>query len=52
MYRNGIRLDVSRLDIDDTVSERYAVFGSSGGFIGTAVIMRDEDLLKVEKNFL
>ena len=52
MYRNGIRLDVSRLDIDDTASERYAVFGSSGGFIGTAVIMRDEDLLKVEKNFL
>ena len=52
MYRNGIRLDVSRLDIDDAASERYAVFGSSGGFIGTAVIMRDEDLLKVEKNFL
>lgn len=51
MYRNGIRLDINRLDIGDISSDRFAVYGQSGEFIGTAVIMRDEGLIRVEKNF-
>lgn len=51
MYKNGIRLDVGRLDIDDRSAERHAVYGCGGEFIGTAVIMRGENLLRVEENF-
>ena len=51
MYRNGIRLDIDRVKKDKPDAVRYAVYGASG-FIGTAVIMPEERLLKVEKNFL
>lgn len=51
MYRNGIRLDINRLEIGDISSDRLAVYGQNGEFIGTAVIMRDEGLMRVEKNF-
>lgn len=51
MYRNGIRLDVNRLNIEDTAQNRFAVYGSSGDFIGTASVIRSEMLLRVEKNF-
>ncbi|MCI7768292.1 MAG: tRNA pseudouridine(55) synthase TruB [Oscillospiraceae bacterium] len=50
MYRNGIRLDFDRICKDTPDGERYAVFGASG-FIGTAVLMPEERLLRVEKNF-
>ena len=50
MYRNGIRLDIDRVKMDEPNAERYAVYGVSK-FIGTAVIMPEERLLKVEKNF-
>lgn len=50
MYRNGIRLDIDRVKMDEPNAERYAVYGVSE-FIGTAVIMPEERLLKVEKNF-
>lgn len=50
MYRNGIRLDIDRVKTDEPNAERYAVYGVSE-FIGTAVIMPEERLLKVEKNF-
>ncbi len=51
MYRNGIRLDIKRLSMEDKRASRHAVYGSSGNFLGTAVVMEDEGLLKVEKNF-
>ncbi len=51
MYKNGIRLDINRLEMDDKSAECHSVYGSDGNFIGTAVIMRNEKLLKVEKNF-
>lgn len=50
MYRNGIRLDIDRVKRDVPDGDRYAVYGVSG-FIGTAVIMQEERLLRVEKNF-
>lgn len=51
MYKNGIRLDVDRIVADDRSAQQHAVYGSSGNFIGTAVIMPEEKLLRVEKNF-
>ncbi len=51
MYRNGIRLDIDRLDTDDKTASRLAVYGSGGRFLGTAVIMEEQKLLRVEKNF-
>lgn len=51
MYRNGIRLDSARVKMDKSDSDKYAVYGCNGNFIGTAVIMRDENLIKVDKNF-
>lgn len=50
MYRNGVRLDIDRVNREVKDCERYAVYGVSG-FIGTAVILSEERLLKVEKNF-
>lgn len=51
MYRNGIRLDINRISMEDKASDRHAVYGSDGNFLGTAVVMRDEGLLRIEKNF-
>ena len=50
MYRNGIRLDIDRIKRDVPDGDRYAVYGVSG-FLGTAVVMPEERLLRVEKNF-
>lgn len=50
MYRNGIRLDFDRVSKEAPHGERFAVYGASG-FIGTAVLMPEERLLRVEKNF-
>lgn len=50
MYRNGVRLDIDRVNREIPNSERYAVYGVSD-FIGTAVLMPEERLLRVEKNF-
>ena len=51
MYRNGIRLDIHRVSAENISADRHAVYGNDGSFIGTAVIMRNEKLLKIEKNF-
>ena len=50
VYRNGVRLDIDRVNREIPNSERYAVYGVSD-FIGTAVLMPEERLLRVEKNF-
>lgn len=50
MYRNGVKLDLERVrGIRDGISE-YAVYGSDGGFIGTAIADRESGLLRVGKN--
>lgn len=49
MYRNGVKLDLNRLRLDNA-AERVAVYGESG-FIGTAVPDRESGILRVEKNF-
>jgi len=50
MYRNGVKLDISRLrNIKDGVTE-YGVYGSDGGFIGTAFANFETGELRVGKN--
>lgn len=51
MYRNGIRLDMRRIDADDKTAAKYAVYGADGSFIGTAYVKSEDKLLRVEKNF-
>lgn len=49
MYKNGIRLDINRLDIKEQ-AERYSVY-SETEFLGTATIDSEKDELKIQKNF-
>lgn len=50
MYKNGIRLDLNRLD-GITESPRYAVYGCDKHFIGTARKDNNTGVLVIEKNF-
>ncbi|WP_455529481.1 tRNA pseudouridine(55) synthase TruB [Ruminococcus sp.] len=50
MYRNGVKLDISRLrDIRSGV-ESYGVYGFDGGFIGTAFADFESGELRIGKN--
>ena len=50
MYRNGVKLDLSRVyNIKDDI-DSYAVYGSDGIFIGTAHPDRENVVLRVGKN--
>ena len=49
MYRNGIKLDLTKIRTDIT-AERISVYGEKG-FIGTAVPDRENGILRVDKTF-
>jgi tRNA pseudouridine55 synthase len=50
MYRNGVKLDLGRVhNIEQDVKD-YAVYGSDGAFIGTALADFDGGILRVAKN--
>lgn len=50
MYRNGVKLDLARVhDIKQGVTD-YAVYGSDGAFIGTALADFEVGILRVAKN--
>ena len=50
MYRNGVKLDLGRVhNIKQGVTD-YAVYGSDGAFIGTALADFDGGILRVAKN--
>ena len=50
MYRNGVKLDLAKLRGIFPDKDCYAVYGSDGGFIGTAISDREEGLLRIGKN--
>lgn len=50
MYRNGVKLDLSRLGSIPEHSGSFAVYGSDGAFIGTAYADRENGVLRVGKN--
>ena len=50
MYRNGVKLDISRLRGIRSGAEQYGVYGYDGGFIGTAFADFDSGELRIGKN--
>lgn len=50
MYRNGVKLDLSKLRGIREGEECYGVYGFDGGFIGTAFAHLDGGILRVGKN--
>ncbi len=49
-YRNGVKLGLSQLQKQLIDADTYAVYGKPDGFLGTAVIDREQDCLRVERN--
>lgn len=50
MYRNGVKLELSKLRGLREGEDCYGVFGADGGFIGTAFADREGGILRVGKN--
>ncbi len=50
MYKNGVKLDLSKLSDISNSDDTYAVYGADGGFIGTANADRESGLLRIGKN--
>lgn len=50
MYRNGVKLDLSKLRDMRKNEDCYGVFGYDGVFIGTAIADRENGILRVGKN--
>lgn len=50
MYRNGVKLELSRIRGITEAAEQYGVYGYDGGFIGTANADRENGILRVGKN--
>ena len=50
-YRHGVKLGLSQLRNQmQENQERYAVYGTPDGFLGTALADAENDLLKIERN--
>lgn len=49
-YRNGVKLPLARLN-GVTEAQRYSVYDAAGTFIGLAEADREEELLRIYKNF-
>lgn len=50
MYKNGVKLSLERLRDVKTGASEYAVYGSDGGFIGTAYADWESGTLRIGKN--
>lgn len=50
MYKNGVKLDISRVHHIKSEVELYSVYGSDGVFIGTAFADHENGILRVAKN--
>lgn len=49
LYRNGVKLELEKLRTL-TDADRYAVYGTPDGFLGTAVTDREQGILRIERN--
>ena len=50
MYKNGVKLDISRVHHIKPDTEIYSVYGFDGEFIGTAFADHENGILRVAKN--
>ncbi|MBR0485068.1 MAG: tRNA pseudouridine(55) synthase TruB [Oscillospiraceae bacterium] len=49
-YRNGVKMSLSQFQEQLTGDNRYAVYGTPDGFLGTALADSENDLLRIERN--
>lgn len=52
MYRNGVKLDLSRIRDVREDADTYAVYGHEVGFMGTACADRENGILRIGKNLV
>lgn len=52
MYRNGVKLDINRINRIKQGVYRYSVYGCDGCFIGIAGVEAENSVLRVVKNFI
>lgn len=52
MYKNGVKLDLSRIHNIKIDCNLYTVYGSDGAFIGTALAEHENGILRVGKNLV
>lgn len=52
LYRNGVKLDLSRVNGIKTDFNLYSVYGFDGNFIGTALAEHDNGILRIGKNLV
>ena len=52
MYKNGVKLDLSRINNIKPDVRDYAVYGYDGNFIGTAFAELDKGILRIGKNLV
>lgn len=50
LYRNGVKLELTRLGGQITDADRYTIFDGTDGFLGTAITDRENGILRVERN--
>ncbi len=50
LYRNGVKLDLSRIHNIKTDCNLYSVYGFDGAFIGTALAEHENGVLRIGKN--
>ena len=50
LYRNGVRLDLTRVRGISEAASRYRVYGAEGGFLGLADVDREAGCLRVYEN--
>ncbi|MBO5164084.1 MAG: tRNA pseudouridine(55) synthase TruB [Ruminococcus sp.] len=52
MYKNGVKLDLNRINHIKPEFSRYSVYGFDGGFIGVACADFENSELRIVKNFI
>ncbi|MDE6796827.1 MAG: tRNA pseudouridine(55) synthase TruB [Ruminococcus sp.] len=52
LYRNGVKLDLSRINNIKNDCISYSVYGFDGNFIGTALAEHDNGILRIGKNLV
>ena len=52
LYRNGVKLELRQLEKQLLAGDRFAVYGTPDGFLGTALADRENGILRIERNLI
>ena len=52
LYRNGVKLELKYLEKQLLAGDRFAVYGKPDGFLGTALAVRENGILRIERNLI